>query len=97
MFGNPLGGLLNAMEEDQDKTTSASTLKLIEGVLEFIRGNLSNIARTWGTSSPQYRSAREIMEKYFDENLQKMQIDPKKDKLDLADLLGEMSLDGKSS
>lgn len=97
MLGNPLGNLLNTMAETQGATTSADTLKLIEGVLEFIQGNLHNIARTWGTSSPQYNSARELMEKYFDENLQKMKIDAKKDNLNLEDLLAGMSLEEKPS
>ncbi|KAK5079056.1 hypothetical protein LTR64_002523 [Lithohypha guttulata] len=88
------------MDKGQDQPASASAeenLALIEGVLEFIQGNLNNIAKTWGTSSTQYIAARGIMEKYFDENLKKLKIDGEEEHLSLDDLLGKMSLDEKAS
>lgn len=72
---------------------SAETLKLIEGVLDYIRGNLNNIQNTWGTSSPQYNAAREILQTYFDENMKKMNLDIQDTSLE--DLIANMSLEDK--
>jgi len=89
MFGNPLNDLLES-KENQTKA-AAETLKLIEGVLDYIRANLNNIRNTWGSSSPQYTAASEIMQRYFDENMKKMKIDI--EDTSLEDLLANMSLD----
>lgn len=70
---------------------SAETVKLIEGVLDYIRANLNNIRNTWGPSSPQYKSASEIMQQYFDENMDKMNVEIGEQSLE--DLLANMSLD----
>jgi len=93
MFGNPLGDLLES-KENRDNP-QAATLKLVEGVLDYIRANLSNIRNTWGSSSPQYKAASEIMQKYFDENMKKMNVDVQE--TNLEDLLASMSLDEKSA
>ncbi|KAJ9663675.1 hypothetical protein H2198_000687 [Neophaeococcomyces mojaviensis] len=73
----------------------ADTMKLIEAVLDFIRGNLNNIRNTWGTSSPQYKAASEIMQAYFNENMQKLQVDTTE--ANLEDLLSNLSLEEKPS
>lgn len=91
MASTSLGDLLES-KENQDQS-SAETLKLIEGVLDYIRANLNNISYTWGTSSPQYKSASEIMQKYFNDNMKKMKIDVQE--TNLEDLLANMSLDEK--
>jgi len=93
MLGNPLGDLLASKEKQQ--TTEAETLKLIEGVLDYIQANLNNIRNTWGSSSPQYKAASEIMQKYFNENMKKMKIDVQD--TNLEDLLANMSLDENSA
>lgn len=49
-----------------------STLNLISSVLDFIRGNLSNIVETWGRDSPQYQSASVIMQAYLAENVKRI-------------------------
>ncbi|KAK5060095.1 hypothetical protein LTR84_009979 [Exophiala bonariae] len=60
--------------ENQNKQVSqdASTLNLISSVLDFIRGNLSNILTTWGRDSPQYQSASAIMQAYLAENVKRI-------------------------
>lgn len=50
----------------------SSTLSLISSVLDFIRGNLSNILETWGRDSPQYQSASAIMQAYLAENVKRI-------------------------
>lgn len=49
---------------------SPAMLDLINQVLDFIRGNLQNIERTWGANSSQYATARDMMQKYWDANAQ---------------------------
>jgi hypothetical protein len=71
------------------KAPSEDSLKLIEAVLDYIRSNLSNIRNVWGTDSPQYKSASEIMNTYLDENLKKHKVE----KADISDLMEKMSLD----
>lgn len=93
MFGNPVGDLLES--KGHQNKSAAESLKLIEGVLDYIRANLNNIRNTWGSSSPQYKAASEIMQKYFDENMKKMEIDI--EGTSLEDLLANMSLDEKSA
>jgi len=93
MLGNPLGDLLESKENQENP--QAATLKLIEGFLDYIRANLNNIRNTWGSSSPQYKAASEIMQKYFDENMKKMNVDVQE--TNLEDLLASMSLDEKSA
>ena len=85
------------LNQNQNQEPPADTLALINGVLEFIRGNLRNIESTWGTASPQYKAASEIMQKYFDENMEKMNIDIQKSDLNLSDLLSGMSLGEKNA
>lgn len=87
MIGNPVGHLLKAANSPD---ASPDTLKMIGGLLDFIRANLKNIEYTWGTSSPQYKSASELMQKYFDENMNKLNL--KADGKSLEELLGQMSL-----
>lgn len=91
MFGNPLGELLESKQNQGP--AAADTLKLVEGVLDYIRANLNNIRNTWGSASPQYKAASEIMQKYFDENMKRMKIDVTDTSLE--DLLANMSLDEK--
>lgn len=93
MLGNPLGQLLEPKENHEK--TQAETLRLIEGVLDYIRANLNNIRNTWGPSSPQYKAASDIMQKYFDENMNNMNINVQETSLE--DLLANMSLDKKSA
>lgn len=85
------------LNQNQNQEPPADTLALINGVLEFIRGNLRNIESTWGPASPQYKAASEIMQKYFDENMEKMNIDIQKSDLNLSDLLSGMSLGEKNA
>ena len=73
----------------------SGNLKLVEAVLDFIRSNLSNIRNTWGPSSQQYKDASEIMQKYFDENMKKLQVDTTE--IHLEDLLSNLSLEENSS
>lgn len=60
---------------DADATSLAepsnAALEQINLVLDTIRLNLSNIARTWGRDSVQYASAREIMQSYLAENVER--------------------------
>lgn len=49
-----------------------ATLNLISSVLDFIRGNLSNILETWGRDSPQYKSASAVMQAYLAENVKRI-------------------------
>jgi flagellar basal body rod protein FlgC len=49
-----------------------TNLKEINLMLDMIRSNLANIARTWGRDSPQYRSAKEIMQAYLAENVARL-------------------------
>lgn len=87
MIGNPLGDLL---KESNSAKASPETLKLIEGVLDFIRANLKNIQYTWGTSSPQYKAASELMQKHFDDNMSKLDVETQNTSLEK--LLGGLSL-----
>lgn len=92
MFRSPLGDLVESKENQEQPP--ADTLKLVEGVLDYIHANLSNIRNTWGSSSIQYKAASEIMQKYFDENMRKLKVDVRENSLE--DLLANMSLDEKS-
>jgi hypothetical protein len=49
-----------------------ATPNLISSVLDFIRGNLSNILETWGRDSPQYQSASAVMQAYLAENVKRI-------------------------
>lgn len=69
--------------------TSQETLTLINHVLDFIRGNLSNIERVWGRQSSQYAAASKLMEQYLDENLDKLNVQ----RSDIGDLMQKLSLD----
>ena len=91
MFGDPLRALIMSTQTatSEKKPPSEDTLKLIEGVLDYIRANLSNIRNVFGVDSPQYKSASEIMNTYLDENLNKHKVE----KDDIANLLEKMSLD----
>lgn len=68
-------------------------LAQVESMLDYIRANLSNVCRTWGAASPQYRDASEIMQKYFDENIKKL--DANVHEAALQDLIAKLSLDDK--
>ena len=78
---------------------SSVRLRLAEEILDFIRGNLQNIERTWGADSPQYRATREIMQQYWDKNAEDLKSDNIGINLDikLEDLLANMSLMEKNS
>lgn len=71
-----------------------NTLKMIEEVLDFIRSNLNNVRNTWGSSSPQYQSATEIMKKCFADNMEKLHVDTTGANLEA--LLSDLSLEGKA-
>ena len=77
----------------QPSQTSEETLTLINQVLDFIRGNLDNIARVWGRNSTQYEAASKIMEQYLDENLKKVNLQ----RSDLGDLMQNLTLNDGSS
>lgn len=62
----------NAETPTQQSSQDSSTLNLISSVLDFIRGNLSNILETWGRDSPQYQSASTIMQAYLTENVKRI-------------------------
>jgi hypothetical protein len=75
------------------KETNAETLSLVSNVLDFIRGNLSNIERVWGRESEQFKSASSIMNQYLDDNLRRLDVD----RSDLGELMKGLTLDeGKS-
>ena len=93
MLGNPLGDMPKSTEGQEQRT--ADTPKIIEGVLDYIRANLNNIRYTWGSSSPQYQAASEIMQKHFHENMKKLKVDIQDTSLE--DLLANMSLSEKST
>lgn len=80
-------------------TTRTPPLDLVNAVLDFIRANLQNIERTWGIDSPQYRSTREIMQQYWNENAEKLKGEDIGINLDarLEDLLAGLSLKEESS
>ena len=79
--------------------TRTAPLDLMSAVLDFIRANLQNIERTWGTDSPQYRSTREILQQYWNENAEKLKGENVDINLDakLEDLLAGLSLKDESS
>lgn len=62
----------NAEPQTKHISQDSSTLDLISSVLDFIRGNLSNILETWGRDSPQYQSASTIMQAYLTENVKRI-------------------------
>ena len=76
---------------EQQAEVSPQTLKLYEAVLDYVRANLSNILQTMGPDSPQYKSAREIMETCLEENARKLNMK----KPDLNELMGQMTLENK--
>jgi len=74
-------GQMTQSEEPQPEPEQSPTalgpvaetnLKEINLMLDMIRSNLANIARTWGRDSPQYRSAKEIMQAYLAENVARL-------------------------
>jgi len=91
MFGKRSDEIFNTMERDTQR--SPETLKLIEDVLDYIRSNLSNIRRTWGSESPQYKSATTIMNKYLEENFKRLNVQ----KPDLEELMSKMSIEDPKS
>lgn len=50
------------------------SLETLNTFLNIIRTNLSNIERTWGSSSSQLTAAREIYERALKENVKRMGI-----------------------
>lgn len=62
-------------------------------ILDYIRSNLRNVRNTWGESSPQYRSAAEIMERALIENAARLKIQGS----ELEELMGKLDLNGKAS
>ncbi len=88
MFGDPIGKLMSSVKTDPQP--SEETLRLFEQVLDYIRGNLANIRKTWGPESAQYKSASEIMNRFLDENALRLKVE----KPDLEDLMKNMKLDG---
>jgi hypothetical protein len=64
-----------------------------DAVLDFIRGNLSNIEKVWGSSSRQYKDAQSIMSDYLDENLRKINVA----RSELDDLMRDLSLGDSSA
>jgi hypothetical protein len=75
------------------RTTDEETLTLINHVLDFIRGNLSNIEKVWGRGSSQYKAASQVMQQYLDENLKKLNVE----RSGLDHLMQGLSLDDKKS
>jgi hypothetical protein len=71
-----------------DARRSPETIAAIDAVLDFIRGNLSNIEKVWGSSSQQYKAAQAIMNDYLDENLRKVNVA----RSELDDLMRDLSL-----
>ncbi len=74
----PQGPSLSSLQTTATTTTPAGSvasetdLEEINLLLDMIRSNLSNIARTWGRESSQYRSAKEIMQAYLSENVERL-------------------------
>lgn len=75
------------------ESPDADALKQVEIMLDYIRANLDNVRRTWGTASPQFRAASEIMQKYFNENIKKLDVNVDHQQTSLEDLITKMSLD----
>lgn len=63
---------MSDLTSSQTRPVSKETLQLIEAVLDYIRLNLSNIQKTWGPDSAQYKSATEIMQVYLTDNVKRM-------------------------
>ena len=63
-------------------------LKVIEQVLNFIRGNLYNIECSWGKNSQQYTSALQLMNEWLDDNVAQLKVGQS----DLDELMQKMSL-----
>ncbi|KAJ4542552.1 hypothetical protein HRR86_006152 [Exophiala dermatitidis] len=61
-------------DAESQAQTQVQTLLLdrIDAVLDYIRSNLANILRTWGRESPQYRDAKEMMQAYLVENMERL-------------------------
>ena len=57
------------------ETPDDRALEQINHLLDTIRLNLSNVRNTWGEASPQYASARTIMETALRENLARLGMD----------------------
>lgn len=68
----------------------ADNTKELEIIIEYVRTNRENIRRTWGDNSPQYHAANEIMQKYFNESVQKLNIDVQG--ASLEELIAKLSL-----
>ena len=79
--------------EGTRKETSQETLALINHVLDFIRGNLSNIERVWGRDSSQFKAASKLMEQHLDENLKRLDVE----RSDLDELMAGLSLNDSQS
>lgn len=86
MFGNPLGPLI-AMSLNKSGL-SEDDRKLIESTLTWIRSNLENIRKTWGSGSEQYESAMSIMETLLKDEMKKNNVDA-----DVEELMQKLSLD----
>jgi len=63
-------------------------LRVIEEVLNFIRGNLQNVESSWGKDSPQYRSAVQLMDEWLNDHVKQLNLE----KSDLDELMQKMSL-----
>ena len=66
-------------------------MDLISAVLDFIRANLANVLATWGPESPQYESARDIMQAYLAENVRRIK-DTQVEDSEIDDLMAGLSL-----
>lgn len=85
----PVAVLIQMQSPSTRKETSQETLALVNHVLDFIRGNLSNIERVWGRESTQFKDASKIMDQYLDENLKRLDVQ----RSDLDELMKGLSLD----
>lgn len=86
-------GLSEFPKAVDDNAHDQSTLKQVEGMLDYIRANLDNIRRTWGIASSQYRAASEIMQEYFNENIKKLNLNQVQQQASLDELIAKLSLD----
>lgn len=75
---------------DSLSPSPADSAKELEILIEYVRANRENIRRTWGDTSPQYHAANEIMQKYFNESVQKLNIDVQG--ASLEELIAKMSI-----
>lgn len=72
---------------DQHQARS-SNIKMLESILDSIRGNLNNIERVWGRDSTQWRSATALLQQQVDENIRNSKVH----KADVADMLKQLNL-----